>query len=221
MTADVMTLPKFQAAQAPPSLRAPLRSFIEPFVEFAFGRLAASVTTAAIHAVDEQPESAAAQQQEQERETENMASVGALTASAEASLQRIARFREALNDALELSSEMVHDEEGDPVDSQTLQYAALSLSPLIAFLELPTPLILPLQNGGLGAEWHASGMNIELRFRKPYDVYAVLEDAWGVTSFRGRDPDLERTRIALGELGRRVLESTNPQVLADLNDEAS
>ena len=221
MTADVMTLPKFQAAQAPPSLRAPLRSFIEPFVEFAFGRLAASVTTAAIHAVDEQPESAAAQQQEQERETENVASVGALTASAEASLQRIASFREALNDALELNVEMVNDGEGDQVDSQTVQYAALSLNPLIASMELPTPLVLPLQNGGIGAEWHAYGMNIELRFRKPYDVYAVLEDARSPEQFRGRDPDLERTRIAIGELGKRVLESTNLQVLANLDDEAS
>jgi hypothetical protein len=116
---------------------------------------------------------------------------------------------------------MVLDEEGDPVDSQTLQYAALSLSPLITFLELPTPLILPLQNGGIGAEWHASGMNIELRYRKPYDVYAVLEDARGATPFRGRDPELERTRVALSELARRILESTNLEVLADPNDEAS
>lgn len=218
MNADVMTLPKFQVAQAPPSLRAPLRSFFEPFVGFVFERLIASITTAAIHAVDELRENAAIQQQ---REKEKAASVGALTASAEASLRRIASFQEALNDALELNSEMVHDEEGDPVDSQTLQYAALSLSPLIAFLELPTPLILPLQNGGIGAEWHASGMNIELRFRKPYDVYAVLEDARGATPFRGRDPELERARIALGKLARRILESTYPDVLADPNDEAS
>jgi len=172
--------------------------------------LTASVTTAAIHTGDEQPESAAVQQQKK------TVGVGALTASVEASLQRIASFKEALNDTLELNSEMVHDEEGDPIDSQTVQYAILSLSPLIASLELPTPLILPLQNGGIGTEWHAFGMNIELRFRKPYDVYAVLEDVWSATPFRGRDPHLERTRVALGELGRRVFESSNPKALSDL-----
>src|SRR5208337_5112284 len=141
-------------------------SFFEPVVRFILERLTASVTTGAIQAVDEQRESTAV----------------------EASLQRIASFKEALNDALELNVEMVNDEEGDPIDSQTVQYAILSLSPLIASLELPTPLILPLQNGGIGTEWHAFGMNIELRFRKPYDVYAVLEDVWSATPFRGRDP---------------------------------
>jgi|SRR5271165_4543106 len=198
MNGGILTGPYFQNPE-PPSLRAPLRSFFEPVVRFILERLTASVTTGAIQAVDEQRESTAV----------------------EASLQRIASFKEALNDALELNVEMVNDGEGDQVDSQTVQYAALSLNPLIASMELPTPLVLPLQNGGIGAEWHAYGMNIELRFRKPYDVYAVLEDARSPEEFRGRDPDLERTRIAIGELGKRVRESTNPQVLANLDDEAS
>ena len=100
---------------------------------------------------------------------------------------------------------MIDAEEGDPIDDQTLQYAVQSLGPLIAFFEIPTPLILPLQNGGIGAEWHTSGMNIELRFRKPYDVYVLLEDVQGTASFHGRDPDLVHTHPALHELSRRPI----------------
>src|SRR6516225_6752499 len=69
-----------------------------------------------------------------------------------------------------------------PVDDQTLLYAVQSLAPLILSLELPPPLVLPLQNGGIGAEWHTSGMNIELRVRKPYGIYAVLEERPGCGS---------------------------------------
>jgi hypothetical protein len=217
MNSGILTDAYFQNPEPTPSLRAPLRSFFEPVVQFILERLTGSVTTGVIQAVDEQRESSAVQQPNQGKTV----SVAASTASAEASLRRIASFKEALNDALELNVEMVNDGEGDQVDSQTVQYAALSLNPLIASMELPTPLVLPLQNGGIGAEWHAYGMNIELRFRKPYDVYAVLEDARSPEQFRGRDPDLERTRIAIGELGKRVLESTNLQVLANLDDEAS
>jgi len=50
-------------------------------------------------------------------------------------------------------------------------------------------------------------MNIELRFRKPYDIYAVLEDVRGVVlSFHSRDPNLVYARAALRELSNRSIE---------------
>ncbi len=117
---------------------------------------------------------------------------------------KIEQFREALRDALELSDTMIADEAGDPIDNQTMIYAIQSLEPLFMSLNLPPPLVLPLQNGGIGTEWHTSGMNIELRFRKPYDVYAVLEDAQGaVPPYHGRDPHLVQSRSALCELSAR------------------
>jgi hypothetical protein len=49
-------------------------------------------------------------------------------------------------------------------------------------------------------------MNIELRFRNPYHIYAVLEDARGVIQpFHGRDPGLVQTRAALRELATRAI----------------
>nr|WP_294551640.1 hypothetical protein [uncultured Rhodopila sp.] len=47
----------------------------------------------------------------------------------------------------------------------------------------------------MGAEWHERGVNIELRFRRVFDVYAVIEDARGIVpDFHGRDPSLQHAR---------------------------
>jgi hypothetical protein len=116
----------------------------------------------------------------------------------------IEQFSRAVSDAIALSVEMIAEEEIAPIDVHTLKFAIQSLAPLIATLELPAPLMLPLQNGGIGAEWHTSGLNIELRFRRPYEVYAVLEDAENVIKeYHGRDPDLVQTRFVLSELRAR------------------
>ena len=73
-------------------------------------------------------------------------------------------------------------------------------------MEMPAPLVLPLQNGGIGAEWQVFGMNIELRFRNPYHIYSVLEDARGVIPpFHGRDPHLVQARTTLRELATRAV----------------
>ena len=118
---------------------------------------------------------------------------------------KIEQFVEALRDANELSQAMIAEGEISPIDAQTLQYAIETLLPLIKSFKLPPPLILPLQNGGIGTEWHALGMNIELRFRKPYEVYAVFEDAHGVIPpYHGRDRDLVQARSALSELSTRA-----------------
>lgn len=116
-------------------------------------------------------------------------------------------FRQALIEAVELSKTMVAEDEATPINDQTYFYAVEVLAPLIIAMELPVPLILPLQNGGVGAEWHDHGMNIELRFRNPYHIYAVLEDARGeILPFHGRDPHLVRGRVALHEFTTRASE---------------
>jgi hypothetical protein len=115
-------------------------------------------------------------------------------------------LRKAVIEAIELSKTMVAEDEAAPINDQTYFYAVEVLAPLIIAMELPVPLILPLQNGAMGAEWHNHGLNIELRFRNPYDVYAVLEDARdAIQPFYGRDPFLVETRAALRELSTRAV----------------
>lgn len=196
MSSGVMTLSDFKSVERPPSVRAPWRNHVASFIKVVLGPLIASGATTTV--TDQQSQTVDAQQQR--------IAPGELTAFARDPVESIDHFIDALNDALALNSAMIDAEDGDPVDNQTLQYAVQSLTPLIASFELPTPLVLPLQNGGVGAEWHMSGMNIELRFRKPYDVYALLEDARGTISFRGRDPDLVQVGHALRELSTRCAE---------------
>lgn len=118
---------------------------------------------------------------------------------------RLDKFVMALTEAIELSETMVSEDEASRIDDQTFNYAVRTLTPLFIEIEMPAPLVLPLQNGGIGAEWHALGMNIELRFRNPYQVYAVLEDAQGIIPpFHGRDPGLVQTHTALREFATRV-----------------
>jgi hypothetical protein len=117
---------------------------------------------------------------------------------------RVETFRSALQDAVELSELMMGQDDCDPIDHQTFSYAVQSLLPFVVSLALPCPMMLPLQNGGIGAEWHDLGLNIELRFRKLYDVYAVVEDVRSiVSSYHGRDPYLRNIESALRELSRR------------------
>jgi len=118
----------------------------------------------------------------------------------------VEELRKALIEAIELSKTMVAEDEAAPINDQTYVYAVEVLAPLIIVMELPVPLILPLQNGGIGAEWHDHGMNIELRFRSPYHIYAVLEDAQGaIQPFYGRDPFLVQTLAALREVSTRAV----------------
>ena len=187
MNDGVLTLPYVQTPAPPPSVRAPLANAVTLLINLIFGPPTASTATT----------SGANQRQTVDAEKAVTASV------VDPARDSVEKLFEAVRDAILLNGEMLAAEEGDPLDSQTLQYALQSLAPLIISLRLPPPLILPLQGGGIGAEWHTSGMNIELRFRKPYDVYALLEDARGTTPYHGRDPDLAYTHPALQELSRR------------------
>ena len=118
---------------------------------------------------------------------------------------RAEAFRNALQEAIDLSELMIAQGDGDPIDHQTFTFAVQSLLPFVVSLALPSPMMLPLQNGGIGAEWHDLGMNVELRFRKLYqDVYAVVEDAHDIVSpYHGRDPYLQNVELALRELSHR------------------
>ncbi len=73
-------------------------------------------------------------------------------------------------------------------------------------LAVDAPLLTPLQGGGLGAEWHAFGLNIELRYRGPYDTYVLIEDVRGRLETRAsRGVSFEAVRGALEELARRAV----------------
>jgi len=135
-----------------------------------------------------------------------MEQISAALSEAEALRTAIHEFHAALDEARELSRTMVAEDEARPMEKQTVDYAVQSLLPIIKRYKLPLPLILPLQNAGMGVEWHTADMNIELRFRKPYHVYAVLEDARGaIQEYHGRDPDLMRASSALACLNARLV----------------
>lgn len=115
-------------------------------------------------------------------------------------------FSNTIREVVELSNAMVVEGEGDEIDLYVLQYAVQSLSPFIVALSLAPPIMLPLRNGGIGAEWHDHGMNIELRFRRLFDVYAVVEDIRGIVpAYHGRDPLLRHADAALREFHRRAI----------------
>jgi hypothetical protein len=117
---------------------------------------------------------------------------------------KVEEFLWALSEAIKCSQALVADNEGVPLNIQTWTYATQTISPLIAALDLPSPLLLPLQNGGIGAEWHDFGLNIELRFRSPYQVYVVIEDVRGVVApFQNFDSNLTQLDVALRELAAR------------------
>lgn len=94
--------------------------------------------------------------------------------------------------------------------ARTWYHAGRALCGFVQKFSLPAPLITPLQGGGLGAEWHEWGLNIELRFRPHEDsasyrrVYALIEDAHGeIGSSYNYDNDFSKTRVALRELAAR------------------
>lgn len=65
------------------------------------------------------------------------------------------------------------------------------------------PLCL-LMAEGFSCEWHAHGMNIELRFRSSDRIYHLIEDAHGVVQCSsGFDRSIEKATEALAVLARR------------------
>ena len=205
---DVLTRPEdFRQAPIPPSMRstgrAAQREFSADFRELLIADfLGANLTgISSVLTSPLAPQIASGAM----LEAKHRVSLAALT---ERSVQtRREDFTKALIEAVKLSDALVAEEEAGPPNWQTWTYAIDALAALFISMNLPTPLILPLQNGGIGTEWHERGMNIELRFRNPYHVYAVLEDARGVIKpFHGRDPYLLHTHVALREFTTRAVD---------------
>jgi hypothetical protein len=128
--------------------------------------------------------------------------------TAGAAHDRLDALATAFFDALAEAGCMVEDDEIEAPDADTWNAANLALSAFLAgplAEALDVPLILPMRRGGLSAEWHERGLNIELRFRGPTDVYAVIEDVRGeVEDYRGRDPHLARAAAAIAHLAARA-----------------
>lgn len=112
-------------------------------------------------------------------------------------------FDRAIVDAVETAAEM-HRAAEMALPNESVWNDAIAFLQAYAMV-LGAPLITPLQGGGLSAEWHEHGLNIELRFRKDRDVFAVIEDARGeIEAFMARDPDLDHAAQALNILVQRL-----------------
>lgn len=119
-------------------------------------------------------------------------------------LGRISNFKQAISDAIKTAFEMNRAGEMALPDEAVWSNA-------IAFLQayamvLDAPFIAPLQGGGLSAEWHEHGLDIELRFRRHRDVFTVIEDARSeIGPFMARDRDFEHATRALNLLAQRLI----------------
>jgi hypothetical protein len=117
----------------------------------------------------------------------------------------IAAFREQVEEAIDLSRDMVADGEADPIDWAVFNDAIRTVLRIAGNPPASCPLILPLRNGGIGMEWHDRGLNIELRFRAANETYVVIEDSANIEqAYHGRDPEFAHAEVALGELRRRT-----------------
>ena len=112
-------------------------------------------------------------------------------------------FADALNEALFLADQR----EIENPDHDCWSFARAFLRGIFCnprFGKLELPLILPLDLGGLSAEWHNHGLNIEIRFRASQPVYLIIEDARAqIKEYRGRDPSLARAFQAIIALAHR------------------
>lgn len=111
-------------------------------------------------------------------------------------------FLIALADAVALADKLAAENEADPRSPVIWSYAIEAIYPFIDLA--PTPLFIPLQQGGLAVEWHDRGLNIELRFRAVADPFVLLEDAFGqIPQFRGIDLSMSHAQEALRLLATR------------------
>jgi hypothetical protein len=123
---------------------------------------------------------------------------------------RLNALYEAFSEAL-VDVEIARGEgDADAPDEQTWAFAWGALSQLLTGLDVPLPLVIPAPTGGLGAEWHAAGLDIELRFRAPGRIYCAVEDGRSVIS-RASDfrSDLRGIGPAVRELAARLKQAAS------------
>lgn len=119
-------------------------------------------------------------------------------------IQRVSGFDQAWKEAEEAAFEMSQDGEMAPLDRSIWNVAFDYLKTYSAILD--APLITPLQQGGVCAEWHEAGLNIELRFRGFHSVFTVVEDARNeIGPYMANDPYLDHATRALNLLSQRTL----------------
>ena len=91
----------------------------------------------------------------------------------------------------------------DRPDPHNIAFAAVELAS-IERSGAPAPTINPSPDGAIYAEWHSSGLDIEVIFEAPYKIISLIEDARGhVSAFEGEDDDLSRSLEALRVLSSR------------------
>jgi hypothetical protein len=111
-------------------------------------------------------------------------------------------FFDAIKAGASLAIEMAMADEMDAPDFDIWKSASIRLIPYVG--QVSPPLVHPLQLGGVSFEWHDAGLNIEIRFRGPQDIFVVIEDARGeVAEFMGKDPWLTEAMPALFALMSR------------------
>jgi len=114
-------------------------------------------------------------------------------------------FREQIEEAIDLSQEMVEAGDADPIDWAVFNGAIRAVLRLAGNPPASCPLIPPLRDGGVVMEWHERGLNIELRFRAGSAPYVLVEDAMRIVpDHHDRDPDLGHAAVALRELPCRI-----------------
>jgi hypothetical protein len=114
-------------------------------------------------------------------------------------------WRSAFKILLELTQLPVDwDRQGaSPVDPTTAHFAENLLSLLST--GIPAPSFMPGPNGDVWAIWGDFGLNIEICFRSPGDIFSMVDDAWGeIQDFEEPDPGLALTTHVLSDLRRRA-----------------
>jgi len=116
--------------------------------------------------------------------------------------QNIAKFREAFNLGLDCAGAMVSDDALDPPDPKIWNYALDAVRNFAGFV--PTPLVTPLQLGGVSVEWHAYGIDLEIWFRSGAPPFVLIDDVRDAfPTFQGRDSHLSHAYTALKHLADR------------------
>ena len=122
-------------------------------------------------------------------------------ASATAAMQD---YLESFRSAGTLVQDMIASGDIDQPDTALWQHAIVALAPYAARIE--KPLVYPLQLGGVSVEWHAEGLDIEIRFRGVGDIFTVVKDARNERPrYLGRDLELARATAALRALAARTV----------------
>jgi len=86
----------------------------------------------------------------------------------------------------------------------SLLNAAFALNVLLEVLteDTPAPSIVPTCGGGVQAEWHTGGIDLEIEFESPRSMHLSIED--GEREEDHEDVDIPTIREKLEDLRRRV-----------------